>query len=78
MKKVITAATGFPGRPMKGVFFTFPNANGLPGLIDSLQNSICALFSKNFPILSVLLFEIPPLVTITSRDLILLKINFIR
>ena len=30
------AATGFPGRPMKGVFFIFPNANGLPGLIDNL------------------------------------------
>ena len=76
MKKVIIAATGFPGRPMKGVFFIFPNANGLPGLIDNLQNLICALLSKNFPILSVLLFEMPPLVINTSRDLIFFKINF--
>ena len=36
-------ATGFPGRPMKGVFFIFPNANGLPGLIDILQKLIAPM-----------------------------------
>ena len=51
IKKVITAATVLPGRPMNGMFFTFPNANGLPGFMESLQNSILAFSLKNFPTL---------------------------
>ena len=36
-EKVIIAATGLPGNPMKGTLFKSPNIKGLPGFIDSLQ-----------------------------------------
>ena len=76
MKKITIAATGFPGRPMNGLFLISPNANGLPGLIASLQNFILPCSFKNFPIISVLLLDTPPLVTRISIRFSLLKIFF--
>ena len=70
------AATGLPGKPINGVLFMLPKANGLPGLIDNLQKLIFPFSLRNFPILSVWLVEIPPLVTKTSICLIFIKIFF--
>ena len=47
------AATGLPGKPINGVLFMLPKANGLPGLIDNLQKLIFPFSLRNFPILSV-------------------------
>ena len=57
------AATGLPGNPIKGVFLISPNANGLPGLIANFQKLIFPNDVRTFPIISVSLFEIPPLET---------------
>ena len=49
IKKVTTAATGFPGKPINGVLFNFPKAKGLPGFKDNCQKLTLPEVEKKFP-----------------------------
>ena len=50
IKKVITAATGFPGKPINGVLLNFPKAKGLPGFKASCQKFTLPEIEKKLPI----------------------------